>query len=68
MDVRLRIANNLRALRTRRLLPQEAFAFEVGLNRKYISDLERGAHNPTIVVIDWLAIALDVTPGELLDT
>ncbi|WP_310020671.1 helix-turn-helix transcriptional regulator [Croceicoccus sp. BE223] len=67
MDVRLRLANNLRALRTRRGLSQEAFAFEVGLHRTYISDLERGARNPTIVVVDRLAIALEVTPGELLD-
>lgn len=68
MDVRQRLANNLRALRTKRGLSQEAFAFEVGLHRTYISDLERGARNPTIVVVDRLATALEVTPGQLLDT
>jgi transcriptional regulator with XRE-family HTH domain len=46
---------------------QEAFADEAGLHRTYISDLERGARNPTITVVDKLAAALGVTPGRLLD-
>lgn len=46
---------------------QEAFADEAGLHRTYISDLERGARNPTITVVDKLATALSVTPGRLLD-
>jgi len=33
----------------------------------YINDLERGARNPTITVVDKLATALSVTPGRLLD-
>lgn len=67
MDIRHRLARNLRSLRTERGLSQEAFAFEVGLHRTYISDLERGARNPTVLVIERLASALSVTPGRLLD-
>ena len=63
----MRLAHNLRSLRAERGLSQEAFAFEVGLHRTYISDLERGARNPTILVVDRLAVALGVTPGRLLD-
>jgi transcriptional regulator with XRE-family HTH domain len=37
------------------------------LHRTYISDLERGARNPTITVVEKLASALDVPPGRLLD-
>lgn len=37
------------------------------VHRTYISDLERGARNPTITVVDKLATALGVTPGRLLD-
>jgi Helix-turn-helix len=33
----------------------------------YISDLERGARNPTITVVEKLAKALGVKPGALLD-
>lgn len=67
MDIRQRLAKNLREQRARRGLSQEQFAFEAGIHRTYISDLERGARNPTIVVVDRIAKALGVRPGELLD-
>ena len=67
MDVSKRLGINLRILRTERGLSQEAFAFEVGLHRTYVSDLERGARNPTIAVVDKLAKSLGVTLGQLLD-
>jgi transcriptional regulator with XRE-family HTH domain len=67
VDIRHRLAANLRALRSERGLSQEALAFEVGLHRTYVSDIERGARNPTILVVERLASALKVTPGRLLD-
>jgi transcriptional regulator with XRE-family HTH domain len=67
MDIRERLAKNLRQLRRDKGWSQEAFADEAGLHRTYISDLERGARNPTITVVDKLATALSVTPGRLLD-
>ena len=67
MDIRERLAKNLRQLRQDKSWSQEAFADEAGLHRTYISDLERGARNPTIKVVDKLATALEVTPGRLLD-
>ncbi|MXN62240.1 helix-turn-helix domain-containing protein [Bacillus sp. BGMRC0062] len=47
---------------------QEAFAHHVGLDRTYISGLERGRRNPTLDVIVKLADSLDVRPAELLAT
>lgn len=67
MDVSDRLAKNLRLLRKEKGWSQEMFADEAGLHRTYISDLERGARNPTITVVDKLATALGVTPGRLLD-
>jgi transcriptional regulator with XRE-family HTH domain len=67
MDIRERLARNLRLLRQEKGWSQEAFADEADLHRTYISDLERGARNPTITVVDKLANALSVTPGRLLD-
>lgn len=67
MDVRARLAANLRRLRQARGLSQEQFAFEAGIHRTYVSDLERGARNPTIEVVDKLALFLGVKVGELLD-
>jgi transcriptional regulator with XRE-family HTH domain len=46
---------------------QEDFADLAGIHRTYISDLERGARNPTIKVVDKLAKALGVGLGQLLD-
>ncbi|MGP5138216.1 helix-turn-helix domain-containing protein [Corynebacterium variabile] len=47
---------------------QEAFAHHVGLDRTYISGLERGSRNPTLDVIVKRAHGLDVRPAELLST
>ena len=67
MDVRQRLAENLRRLRGQKGLSQEQFAFEAGIHRTYISDLERGTRNPTITVVEKLAKCLDVKMGALLD-
>jgi len=66
-DVRRRLASNLQKHRRAKGLSQEAFAHDAGIHRTYVSDLERGARNPTIDVVDRLARALDVTMGDLLD-
>jgi transcriptional regulator with XRE-family HTH domain len=66
-DVVRRLGDNVRKLRQDRGLSQEAFADEAGLHRTYISDIERGARNPTITVVEKLAKALKVPAGQLLD-
>ncbi|MFI8683977.1 helix-turn-helix domain-containing protein [Brevundimonas diminuta] len=66
-DVRQRLAANLQKHRRAKGLSQEGFAHEAGIHRTYVSDLERGARNPTIEIIDRLARALGVTLGDLLD-
>jgi transcriptional regulator with XRE-family HTH domain len=67
VDVRKRLGKNLRRLRQTRGWSQEAYAEEAGIHRTYVSDLERGARNPTIVVVEKLAVALGVSASSLLD-
>ena len=67
MSIRQRLAKNLRSLRDARGWSQEELAFEAGMHRTYISDIERCARNPTIEVVDKLAQTLKVRPGALLD-
>jgi len=67
VDVTQRLARNLRRLRQQQGWSQEEFAFRADIHRTYVSDLERGARNPTITVVNRLATALDVKLGELLD-
>jgi transcriptional regulator with XRE-family HTH domain len=67
VDVRKRLARNLRRLRQECGWSQEEFADRAGIHRTYVSDLERCARNPTITIVERLALALKVTPGSLLD-
>lgn len=58
-----------RAVRDRRQtlgLSQEELAWRGGLNRSYITDIERGARNPSLTTIARLAEALQIPPYVLL--
>jgi transcriptional regulator with XRE-family HTH domain len=55
----------IRAIRDRRGVSQESLALRCGLDRTYISGIERGTRNPSLTNILKLAAALDVRPGEL---
>jgi transcriptional regulator with XRE-family HTH domain len=66
VEIRKRLGRNIRRLREKKELSQEQFAFEAGIHRTYVSDLERGARNPTILVVEKVAKALGVTASELL--
>lgn len=63
---RVEFGERLRQLRQERDWSQESFAHHVGLDRTYISGLERGRRNPTLDVIVKLAEALQVEPAELM--
>ena len=67
MDIRQRLARNLRRFRDAKGWSQEKFAFEANIHRTYVSDIERGARNPTILVLDKLAAPLGITASELLE-
>ena len=52
------MARNLRRLRTGLGLSQEALAADAGIDRTYVSRLERGLENPTVATLEQLAAAL----------
>ncbi len=66
MDIRRQVGLNVKRLRQAKGWSQEKFAFESGFHRTYISGIERGIRNPTVTVIEKLAVTLDVSPEELL--
>lgn len=43
-----------------RQVAQQAFAVDAGIDRTYVSRLERGMENPTVAVLEGIAAALDV--------
>lgn len=67
MDVRQRLATNMKRLRKERGWSQEALADEAGLDRTYISGIERQVKNPTVTVVERVARALGCRLGDLLD-
>ena len=66
VDIRRRLGSNIRRLRTERGLSQEAFADLANIHRTYVSDIERGARNPTITIVQRLGDALGVEAADLL--
>ena len=67
MDVRRRVGLNVRKYRKERKLSQEGLAFESGLHRTYISGVERGVRNPTVLVLEEIATALKIPAARLLE-
>ncbi len=67
MDVRKRVGVNLKRLRQDSGLSQEGLAFESGLRRTYISGVERGVRNPTVLVLEKIAATLKVPSAKLLE-
>ena len=57
----------LRALRVERGLSQEALALEAGIQRNYVSLIERGVNQPTITIIFKLATALEMNPSQVVE-
>ena len=53
--------------RAERGLSQEELAFECGLHRTYVSGVERGVRNPTVIVLEKIAKALKVATSVLLE-
>ncbi|MBK8009713.1 MAG: helix-turn-helix transcriptional regulator [Rhizobiales bacterium] len=66
MESRGLVAWNLRKFRLAKRLSQEKLALEAGIARTYVSRLERGVENPTVVMLDRLAKALSVKSVDFL--
>ena len=65
-DLRDAFAANLRRLRYAKGISQEDLAYEAGINRSYMSKLEKGVSYPGLEIIAKLATVLEVEPAELL--
>lgn len=67
MNVRDRLARNMKALRKQCVWSQETLAGEARLDRTYATWIERKVRNPTATVVERIAVALKCHLGELLD-
>lgn len=66
MDMRKLVGRNVRRLRLAAGMTQEQYAEASGFSQQYISDLERGQRNPTVVSLLELAAPLGASPAELI--
>lgn len=61
MDIKVRIGIRLRELRNEKGLSQEKFSFICELDRTYIASIEQGKRNVSIVNIEKIAKALNIS-------
>ncbi|WP_029006562.1 helix-turn-helix domain-containing protein [Azorhizobium doebereinerae] len=66
MDMRKLVGRNFARLRLERGLTQEDVETRSGFSQQYISGLERGRRNPTVITLYELAQALGVSHEELV--
>jgi transcriptional regulator with XRE-family HTH domain len=66
MDMRKLVGGNVRRIRQKKGLTQEQLAEISGFSQQYISGLEQGRRNPTVVTLYELASALGVSHLDLV--
>lgn len=66
MDMRELVGRNFARLRRDKGLTQEEVAARSGFSQQYISSLERGRRNPTVITLYELAQALGVSHVDLV--
>lgn len=67
MDIKSKIGNKIRKLRHQRDLSQEQFANLCGLDRTYIAGIEQGKRNVSIVNLEKIAKAFEISLSELFE-
>lgn len=66
-DITVRFGNRVRELRHQTGLSQEAFADKCGLDRTYISGIERGRRNVALRSVERVAKALGISMSKLFE-
>ncbi len=67
MAIKDKVGNRIKELRSSRGISQEVLAHEAGLDRTYITSVERGKRNISIVNLEKIAIALNVSLSEFFN-
>ena len=67
-DIKIKVGNRIRQLRKELLLSQESLAFKAGLDRTYISSVENGKRNLSIMTLEKITVALECSMAEFFET
>jgi transcriptional regulator with XRE-family HTH domain len=65
MDIRKKFGDKVKFLRKEKNLSQEELAHNSTIDRTYISDIEKGERNVSLVIVEKLAKALEIEVFEL---
>lgn len=65
MDVKSKIGNRIKEIRQEIKMSQKDLSYAADLDRSYIASVESGKRNISIVNLEKIAKALDVTLSEL---
>ncbi len=67
MDVKLKIGQRIKELREAASMSQKDLAYTADLDRSYIASIENGQRNVSIVNIEKIAAALNITLKEFFN-
>lgn len=67
MEIQKRLAVRVKALRLEKGWSQEELAHQAGMHRTFVSQIERATKISSIVTVEKVARAFEITIGELLD-
>lgn len=68
MDIKIKVGKRLRELRAATGLSQEKFSFECDLDRTYIASIESGKRNVSIVNMEKIASALNMSISDFFNS
>lgn len=66
MNIQTQLGMRIRYLRKERKMSQLDLSLESGINKNYLSDLEKGRRNPSLVILNKIAVALKIDLATLL--
>ena len=65
MTINKQLGMRIRYLREQEKMTLEDLSFAANVNKNYLSDLERGSRNPTVKILERIALALNVSLENL---
>jgi len=68
MDIKENFGKRLRELRNEKGISQEKFSFECELDRTYIASIEKGKRNVSIVNVEKIAKAFNMSVSEFFNS
>ena len=67
MGIQRKFGKRLAEIRNQKKITQEKFAFDIGVDRTYISYIERGERNPSLFLLYKIAKELKIKLSDLIN-